>query len=271
MQAIKNILGFLGQKEIYGLAIIIFSGLIAYNLGSKLIEKIINQGKTSYEKKKRITIVKLLSNISKVIIYILVIFFILDLYGVDTRALITSLGVVSALLGLSLQDTLKDLISGVDIILNNYFVVGDMVTYNDFTGEVIEMSLKATKIKKATGEVLVIANRNINQIVNISQKKANVIIDIPTAYEVKTAKVEKTILKILEEAKKINGVMPESKYLGISGLKDSAVNYTISIICNQENQWQIKRDILKIIKDMYEKDKIKIPYQQIEVHKNEEL
>ncbi len=271
MQFLQNILSFLSKKEIYGLAIIIFSGLVVYNLGSKLIEKIINNGKTAYEKKKRNTIVKLLSNIAKVIVYILVIFFILDLYGVNTSALFTSLGVVSALVGLALQDTLKDIISGIDIILNNYFVVGDIVTYNDFTGEVIEMTLKATKIKKATGEVMVIANRNINQIINISQKKANVVIDIPTSYEIKTAKVEKTIAKIITEAKKIKGVHDESKYLGISSFGDSAVNYTISIICSQENQWQIKRDVLKIIKDTYEQDKITIPYQQIEVRSNEKL
>ena len=271
MQVIKNLLTFLGQKEVYGLAIIIFSGLAVYNVGRKFIEKVINYGKNSYEKKKRITIVRLLSNIAKVVVYTIAFFFILDLYGVDTSALFASLGVASALIGLALQDTLKDFISGIDIILNNYFVVGDIVTYNNFTGEVIEMSLKATKIKKNTGEVMVIANRNINQIVNISQKKANIIIDIPTAYEEKTKKVEKTIAKIMEEAKKIKGVYNDSAYLGISNLGDSAVNYTISIICSQENQWQIRRDILKIIKDTYEQDKIKIPYQQIEVHNDEEL
>jgi small conductance mechanosensitive channel len=266
MELLKSVFAFLAKKEVYGLAVIILVGLIAYQVGNKLIEKVINYGKNSYEKKRRTTIVKLLSNIVKYVIAIFVILFILDLYGFDTKALLASLGVFSALAGLALQDTLKDFISGIDIILNNYFVVGDIVTYNNFTGEVIEMGLKATKIKKATGEVLVLANRNISEVINISQKKANVLINIPTAYEVKSDVVEKTIAKVLKEAKKIKGVSPDSKYLGISELGDSSVSYLISIICSQENQWQIKRDILKIIKDTYEKDDIKIPYQQIEVH-----
>ncbi len=269
MSIIYNIFRFLGKKEVYGLAIIIFTGLAVYKLGNKLIEKIINHGKSAYERKKRKTIVKLLSNIAKVIVYAFVIFFILDLYGVDTRAIITSLGVASALIGLALQDTLKDIISGIDIILNNYFVVGDIVTYHDFTGEVTEMTLKATKIKKVTGEVLVVANRNINEIINISQKKADLLIDIPTAYEEKATKVEKAIEEIIVKAKEINGVYPESKYVGISNLGDSAVYYTISIICAQENQWQIKRDILKIIKETYDQKGIKIPYQQVEVYNHE--
>lgn len=271
MEFAKNILGFLGKKEVYGLALIILIGIVIYQLGKKLIEKVINFGKNSYEKKKRKTIVTLLSNVVKGIIWALAFLLILDLYGIDTKGFIASLGVASALAGLALQDTLKDILSGIDIILNNYFVVGDIVTYNDFTGEVIEMSLKATKIKKVTGEVMVIANRNINQIINISQKKADLIIDIPTAYEMKTAKVEKTIAKILEEVKKIKGVSGESKYLGISKLDDNCVNYSLSIVCSQENQWQIKRDILRIIKNTYEQDKIKIPYPQIEVHNDERI
>jgi small conductance mechanosensitive channel len=271
MNIARNILSFLGKKEVYGLAIIIILGLASYKLGSKIIEKIINYGKSSYEKKKRTTIVRLLCNIAKYIIGVLVIFFILDLYGVNTKALFASFGVASAVVGLALQDTLKDFISGIDIILNNYFVVGDIVTYNDFTGEVIEMGLRTTKIKKATGEVLILANRNITEIINISQKRANLIISIPTAYEIKSAKAEKTIMKVIEEAKKIKGVFPESKYLGISELGDSAVVYAISIICQQENQWQIKRDVLRIIKDTYEKDTIKIPYPQIEVHNEERI
>lgn len=269
MNILKSILGFLSQKEVYGLALIILIGLVAYIILCNFVEKVINKGKNGYEQKKRKTIVTLLSNLIKWIIYILAIFFVLDLYGVNTKGLIASFGVASALVGLALQDTARDIISGMDIIINNYFMVGDFVTYNNFTGEVIEFSLKTTKIKNATGEVLVIANRNIDQIINSSQKKANILISIPTAYEIKTAKVEKTIEKIVEEIKKIKGVSQESKYLGITELGASSVDYTISIICHRDIKLEIKRKALKIIKDTYEKDKLSIPYQQVEVHINE--
>lgn len=271
MENAKGVLSFLAKKEVYGLAIIILAGIVIYHFGHKLIEKVIIYGKSDYERKKRNTIVKLVSNIFRYVIYILLGLTALNLYGVDTKALIASLGVAGAVLGLALQDTIKDFISGITIIMDNFYVVGDIVTYNNFTGEVIDLGFKTTKIKKVDGQVLVIANRNIDQIVNISQKPANVIIDIPTAYEAKAATVEKTIKKILEEIKKIEGVKKEPQYLGISALDSSAVNYTISIECVQERQWQIKRDALKIIKNFYDKDKIKIPYTQIEVHHEQNL
>lgn len=271
MNIAESILSFLAKKEVYGLAIIILVSIIVFRLGSKLIEKIIIKGKDAYERKKRKTIVNLISNIFKYTVVLLAIFFILGLYGVDTKALVASFGVVGAVLGLALQDTIKDFISGITMIMDNYFVVGDIVTFNDFTGEVIDMGLKTTKIKKYNGEVFVIANRNIDAVINISQKPANVVIDIPTAYEEKTTKVEKAIDKIMIEIKKMEGVKKESTYLGISALDDSCVKYSISIICPQDNQWQIKREALKIIKLIYEKEKIKIPYPQIEVHHEQEI
>lgn len=271
MENAKGVLSFLAKKEVYGLALILLIGIVVYHFGRILIQKVINSGRDAYERKKRKTIVNLVSNVFKYVVFIIIGLATLDLYGVDTKALIASLGVAGAVLGLALQDTLKDFISGITIIMDNFFVVGDIVTYNDFTGEVIDMGLKTTKIKKANGEVLVIANRNIDQVINISQKPANIIIDIPTAYEVKTTVVEKSILKILEEIKKIEGVKKDSQYLGISALEESCVNYTISIVCPQEKQWQIKREALKIIKTIYDKDKIKIPYTQIEVHHEQNI
>lgn len=271
MKIVGDILSFLGRKEVYGIALIVFIASIIYQIGLAVIEKVIITGKGVYEKKKHKTIVNLLSNVFKYVVIILAVIFVLDLYGVNTRAFIASLGVASALLGLALQDTVKDLISGISIIMDNYFVVGDIVTFNNFTGEVIDMGLKTTKIKQVSGEVLVLANRNIDQVINISQKKANVVIDIPTAYEEKTEKVEKVIEKIIAEIKLIDGVGKDTKYLGISALEDSAVKYTISIICPQENRWEVKRKALRIIKTFYDKENVKIPYQQIEVHNEQKL
>lgn len=271
MENAKGVLAFLAQKEVYGLAIIILVGIVVYHFGKILIQRVIITGRDAYEKKKRKTIVNLISNILKYVVFIIIVFASLNLYGVDTKALMASLGVVGAVLGLALQDTIKDFISGITIIMDNFFVVGDIVTLNNFTGEVIDMGLKTTKIKKVSGEVLVIANRNIDSIVNISQKPATIVIEIPTAYEAKTERVEKTITKILEEIEKIEGVKKDPQYLGISALEESNVNYMISFQCPQEKQWQIKRDALKIIKTLYDKDKIKIPYKQIEVHHEQNL
>lgn len=192
--------------------------------------------------------------------------FLLNLYGVDTTSVITGLGIVGVVLGFALQEALKDIISGISIIFDDYFVVGDIVEYDGFTGTVIEFGLKTTKIKKATGEVMILANRNIDKITNISKERATLLLNIPTAYEEKYEKVEKVLKETLKKAKETYKDITETEYLGIDKLNDSSIDYLIKITCHRETQWNIKREILKEIKLAYDKNKIKIPYNQLEVH-----
>ena len=72
-------------------------------------------------------------------------------------------------------------------------VVGDTIKYGTFTGEVIEFGLKSTKIKDVSGNVLMVANRNIMEVINISQKENSIPIILPLPYEVAPAKIEKLI------------------------------------------------------------------------------
>ncbi len=271
MNPFEKIFELILKKEIVGPIIVVAVGLLLIKIISNTLEKMITKEKSGYEVKRRITIVELMDNIIKYFIYILMVIFILNIYGVDTKSIIASLGVAGVILGFALQSTVEDLISGIAIIMDNYFVIGDIVTFNNFTGEVIAMGLKSTKIRKANGEIYTIANRNINSIINLSQHKAGIFIEIPTAYEEEVTKVERVLKKVITEAKKISGVEKNSKYLGINSMQDSSINYAILIECKQEDQWQIKRDVLRMIKIAYEKENIKIPYPQIEVHNGEKI
>lgn len=263
---IENILDFVLTKKVIGTVLTIIAAIILVKVFKNVVSKILIKGKTDYEAKRRKTIIELIGSIFKYIIYIIAGLIILDFYGVNTKSLIASIGVAGAVLGLALQDTLKDFISGISLILENYLAVGDTVTYNDFTGEVIELGLRVTKIKKASGEVMVIANRNIDTIVNLSQKKANLYLEIDTAYEEKESKIEKVLMKVIDEAIVEKLILPDSEYLGINDLGASSIKYLVKINCDQNNRYNIRREMLKRIKLAYDKNNIKIPYNQIEVH-----
>lgn len=262
---LEQLLNFISKKEVYGIAFIIAGGYILYKFSGLIFEKIINSGKTELDKKKRRTIVRLFQNIFKYLVFIIIILITLELYGINTKSLIAGLGVAGAVLGLALQDTLKDLINGITIILDNFYVVGDTVKYGDFMGEVIELGLKSTKIKALSGEVKIISNRNITEIINLSQKNACFTILIPTGYKDSIEKVEEVLNKTLLEIKKIKYVK-DVKYLGIEEFADSSINYALRVWCKKDMQWDLKRAVLKIIKINYDENNLTIPYQQIEVH-----
>lgn len=267
----ERILDFVLTKKVLGSAITILVAVILVRIFKNIISKVLVKGKTDFEIKRRKTIIELIGSVFKYIIYIIAGLIILDFYGVNTRSLIASIGVAGAVLGLALQDTLKDFIGGISLILENYLAVGDTVTYNDFTGEVIELGLRVTKIKKASGEVMVIANRNIDTIINLSQKKANLYLEVDTAYEEKESKVKKVLMSVIDDAIVEKLILPDSEYLGVNDLSASSVKYLVKINCDQNKRYSIRREMLKRIKLAYEKNNIKIPYNQIEVHHGQDI
>ena len=106
------------------------------------------------------------------------IFQILKLYGVDTTSIIASIGVFAAVIGLAFQDILKDLLAGISIIFDNKFAVGDTVEINGFSGTVIQLGLRTTKIKSFTGEIKSIGNSSFNEVINYSLSDAILYINI---------------------------------------------------------------------------------------------
>lgn len=268
----EEIINFIGSPKFYAPIIIILVSLIIYNIIGSLLDKATIKGKTELEKKKRKTIIILLHNITKYIIAIIAILSILNVYGINTTSILAGLGIVGVVIGLALQDALKDIIGGINIIMDNYYVVGDLVKVGDFLGTIIAFGLKSTKIQNYNGEVLVIANRNIDKIVNLSQKRTLFVVTVPTAYECDHKKVKKVLTAILDKVKEYDYVdEKESVYLGIDSLGDSAINYQIAVKCNQGMQFALKREILEMVKEAYEKNDLKIPYNQLEVHNGSKI
>ena len=268
MDVIMEFIEFITEKQIHKLVVIILLSYIAYKIISLITEKIIINGKHIHEKRKRKTIVNLFQHLFSYAIWIVAILHILDLYGYNVRTLVAGIGIAATVLGLALQDTIKDFIGGITILLENYYVAGDYIRVNDFWGEVIGFTLKSTKVKAMNGEVLIFANRNITQVINLSQKEATVFFEIPVSYEMDVEKVEKVILeKIFPKLNEIEDIKKDShRYLGVSELKDSCLTYMIAVNCKQEHQWQVKRDIATAVFKECKKNHIKIPYPQVEVH-----
>ena len=262
----KDFIEVLKESELLKSMCIVLAALVLYTIIKVLIRCFIKGAKTTFEKKRRNTIIKLLENIFKYLIFIFAILYILEVYGVNTKSLIAGIGVAGVVLGLALQDFLKDLISGLSIMLDNYFVIGDIVEYEGFTGEVVEFGLKSTKIQAYTGETFSIANRNIDKIKNLSQKTSNLFIKVPTAYEEKEEKVKKVLEEAVKEIIKRTDADEASEYLGIDELSESSIIYMVKIHCSQDKRIMVKRESLAIIKEIYDKNKVKIPYNQIEVH-----
>ena len=122
-------LDFIKSEKFYMPIIYICLGILFYSLIVKLINSIgkFDLQKGTFVDKRKNTIVTLVKSVIKYLIAIIVIILVLGIYGVNTTSLIASLGVVTAIIGLAFQDTIKDFLAGVFLIFDNAYAVGDTV------------------------------------------------------------------------------------------------------------------------------------------------
>ena len=262
----NDILKFILSEKMVATIITILIVLIIVTIINSAKDRIEVNNASSIKTKKRNTIVSLIASILIYLILLIGLVIILSTWGIDVSAIVTSLGVVGIIGGLALQDALKDIIAGCNIILDDYFVVGDLVKFKEFTGIVVEFGLKRTKIRGFNGTELVVANREITQIENLSSEDTSWYLDIPVAYEIKEEKVSevmKTIVKRIKATKLSTG---EVEYLGINNFNESSISYLLLAKCKAKDRFVLRREILKIVKEEFDNNKIKIPYNQLEIH-----
>ncbi len=264
-----KIFGLTIAKEIYMSVIIIVLAIITERILKMIIKKTFNPNKKhkKFDSRKMGTIRSLLSNVVRYGVWVLAILSLLSVFGVNTAALITGLGVVSLVVGLAFQDILKDILVGASILFENWYAVGDLVKIGDFTGTVTSIGLKATRIQAYTGEIKIISNRNITEVINYSLDKTMAVVDIPVSYDANLDKVEK-ILKVTVANFKDNipFLTDEPEVWGVEELDSSAVIFRVVAKCEPTKHFEVQRQMKKEIKIALDKNGIKIPYTQIEVH-----
>ena len=253
------------NENVYFSILILIIGFIAYFALKKIIKKIVKKDEKNQKvSKKRKTYVKLFDSTLKYILLLIVIISILQINGINVSSLVAGLGIASVIVGLALQDALKDIIAGINIILDDYFSVGDVVRLdNGVEAKVIELGIKATKmIDISTKDVYVIPNGNISKGIVVSRQLDT---DIPIPYEEKIERIEKIIDIIINKVKEIDGVT-DCEYKGVQNFGESQMYYKIRTYCNQELKPQISRDVNRIVKQELDDNDIKIPYNQVDIH-----
>ena len=260
----EEFLSSIMTKEKYVSVAIIIIGAIIYFLSKKIIKRIITKNEKNHKlDNRKKTYIKLFNNALKYILIIVVTVIILQVNGVNVSSIVASLGLISVIAGFALQDALKDIIMGINIVINDYFSVGDVLKIGDVEGKVIEIGLKSTRMKDINNSnILVISNRNISEALNLSEQLD---IDIPLPYEEKITKIEEVIYKIIEQISKLENVI-KVEYKGLNEFADSAIYYKLRIFCKPEFKPQTKRDANRIIKLELDENNICIPYKQIDIH-----
>lgn len=128
-------------------------------------------GERGNMEKRAETVGNAMVSVGNLIIYIIITIMVLGMFGVDVRPILAGIGILGLAVGFGAQSLVKDFVSGLFIILEGQYDVGDKVKIGSSEGKVTRLSMRSTVLKDSDGSKYYISNGSVNNVVNYSQKK----------------------------------------------------------------------------------------------------
>ncbi|MDO4269898.1 MAG: mechanosensitive ion channel family protein [Eubacteriales bacterium] len=214
------------------------------------------------------TIKSLLCNCAKYAVVIYAIIFGLSILGVNMMAVIASLGVLGLIVGFGAQTLIEDVITGLFIIFEGQFHVGDIVTLDNFRGTVTSIGIRTTQVTDAGGNIKIVNNSDIRTITNLSEVESAAVSIISISYSASLEEAETVVKATLQ---KLPGEHPEvfqtmPAYVGVEELGASSVDLKVVATVQEPNIYAARRIMNRELKLALDAADIEIPFPQIVVH-----
>lgn len=211
------------------------------------------------------TLVRIIVDIIRIVILLAAVLLVLQIYGVNVSSAIAGFGIAGAIVGLALQDTLKDVMMGVHMMFDHFFLVGDVVRYGDLEGTVVGFNTRTTTIRNIrNGSITSICNRDISQITKLPPL-VFVDIDVPLSYEADPHTVHTVLRGLCEKIGELKDV-DRCEYRGTHSFEDSAILYKVRFYSAPAAQFDCRRDAMHILQEGLNEAGLQIPYNQYDVH-----
>ena len=221
--------------------------------------------------RKAKTISSLVRSLIKYITIIVLICVILVVWGVDVIGIVAGVGILTLIIGLGCQSLIQDVISGLFIVFDDYFAVGDMVIIDGFRGTIVDVGLKTTKLQDFGGNIKSITNSSILTVVNMSRLRSVASVALSVSYNEDVERVESLIINEIEELKKtIPNIIDGPWYKGIDAITASSIDFLVICFVNEDNRFQVTRDLKREFYLLFKKHNIQIPYTQITVNQEDD-
>lgn len=185
-------------------------------------------------------------------------------FGIDMKAVLATVGIASVAIGFGAQSLVKDIVSGIFIIVEDQFAVGDVAMINDEGGLVERMTLRVTQLRNTAGMLITIPNGSINMVKNLTSEWSRVDYKIGVAYE---TDLDHALDVLMDEIGKLKADMPEEiieepERLGVDEFGDSSITLRVWIKTQPLKQWKVNRELNRRVHKRFEKEGIEIPFPQ---------
>ena len=214
-----------------------------------------------------VTMCRLGVSIVKYAAMIFILYWCLGLLGVDTATLLASAGLLTFAVSLGAQGIVSDIIAGLFIIFEGEFRVGDIIQIGGQRGTVMEIGVRTTKINDGSGNILVLRNSNISNVVNMTKDHSFAAVEVGIEYGESLERVENILAQELPNIKdRLPAIIDGPFYRGVTMLADNSVNIKIVAECAEADRLVLTNDLNREMKLLFDKYDISIPFPQVVVN-----
>lgn len=212
------------------------------------------------DKQRRLTMLPLLKSFVKYFVYFTSAIFILNTIGIDPTPILAGAGILGLAIGMGAQTLLQDMVAGMFILFENYYLVGDFVEIDEVRGFVTAIELRTTRLT-FKDKNYIIPNGEIRNIINYSKEYSLAVVEIGVAYTSNLNVVYHILEKLaLYLQKNYEEIIEPTEIKGINEFSEYQILIKTSTKVKPGTQRKIERIIRKVIKEVFERKGIEMPY-----------
>ncbi len=215
-----------------------------------------------------------LKSVVSVVVMSLATLLILGEFDINLAPLIAGAGIVGIAIGFGAQSVVSDFLSGMFMLIEDQYGIGDVIEIEGVTGEVESISLRTTKLRDISGTVWHVPNGAIRKVGNHSQLWSNAVVDIGVSYDTDLRAAIALMNDVAdglwtethdanEPGKGATGdIIEDPVVLGVQRLDDSAVVLRLVVKTDPSAQWRVERELRLRVKEAFDDAGIEIPFPQ---------
>ena len=212
------------------------------------------------------TVSSVLKSIATGLIYTVAILMALAELGLNIGPLIASAGIIGVALGFGAQSLVKDFLSGIFMVIEDQYGVGDVTDLGDAVGTVEAIGLRVTRLRDINGTVWYVRNGEVLRVGNKSQGWARAVVDVDVAYGEDIARVRDLMLRTANEVfadpEHAALIVEDPEVWGVEALSTDSVVVRLVVKTVPLKQWNVARLLRERIKAAFDEAGVEIPFPQ---------
>ncbi len=242
---------------------IFFIGRVIVEIGYILVDRFQQEQKnlTEKEQKQRLTLIPLMKSGMKYVVFFTAFLLALNAMNLNPAPLLAGAGILGIVIGLGAQPLINDLVSGLFILFESLYLVGDYIETGTGRGVVESIDIRTTRLRDPGGQQHILRNGQIGDIINFSKRYTYAEVEVGVAYDTNLDQAYAILQEVGRQIREVNmDVLEDMKVLGLQNFGESELLLrTITRVkpgCHQ----QVARDLRKLIKEAFDREGIEIPF-----------